>query len=213
MSFDEFWLKDRRRADGSRPPLFGGAEDWELNAITDKGVSLHAMGFELAARLLVEAAESKKEPIDALVWPIVFCYRHSVELQLKEALRYTIGLGDVDRGNALEVLADHNLASLWQLVRKSILDNDSAGEWKKDLGLLDKRIEEFHLRDPRSTEFRYPWLIDGTVKRSGDDEYYINLRQLREAMAVLTQRLNALVDWFDRVWEHVCEMRREFGSG
>ena len=65
--------------------LFKEGEDWWNTAIigTPGGLSLIAAGFLQAGDLLVEHVASTQMDQDSLVYPIMFSYRHYLELTLK----------------------------------------------------------------------------------------------------------------------------------
>ena len=79
--------------------------------VTD--LSLAASGYKDAADLLVDSLHEKGRN-DALVFPIVFCYRHYVGLRLKalaESARWFTGE---------EFKHTHNLVTLWTPVKQRL---------------------------------------------------------------------------------------------
>ncbi len=83
--------------------------------------------------------------------PLLFLYRHHVELHLKSIL--------LDAGELLddpqEVPVRHELVLLWERVRKLLLtiDGSSDGAWLERAGAI---IGQFDALDPSSFAFRYP---------------------------------------------------------
>ena len=74
--------------------VFASGEDWSMNASVNwgGGWGLYAIGYKNAGDVLVERVVEDRGEADALVYPIVFCYRQYLELTLKgvlvEARRY-----------------------------------------------------------------------------------------------------------------------------
>ena len=87
----EGWLEGEREMPWPRAgdQLFVAASDWWMNASVNLGSGnlLIATGYQRGGDLLVETVASNRHEADALVYPIVFCYRQYLELLLKEAPR------------------------------------------------------------------------------------------------------------------------------
>jgi hypothetical protein len=86
---------------------------------------------------------------DLLVFPILFAYRHWLELQLKSL----ITLGQHWRGENIEPTHGHKLASLWPQARAAIeaaFPDDPA-----DLDTVGSIVGELVGVDPDSMSFRY----------------------------------------------------------
>jgi len=111
--------------------------------------SFFADGYKLAGDALVKQVEGNP-PEDCLMAPILFLYRHWVELKLKELILSlkVFSVAEIIRPN------HHRLYDLWSIV-KSNLDclRDSSNE---DFILLDARIKELDSLDPEGYRFRYP---------------------------------------------------------
>ena len=127
-----------------------------------------ARAFAEAADRLLEMAAAQQESWEA-AYPILFCYRHALELYLKSLLP--------------ERAQGHRLNDLVQPL-KPYLD----GRYPADqVEWLTERIAEFDRLDPRSTVFRYP---DGATfaYKGGEDpwpETWVDFRRLQR----MTKRL------------------------
>lgn len=64
-----------------------------LNFIPDQ-FGIYALGYREAAELLGQRCLNSRAEADSLVYPLVFLWRHYVELRLKELLR---GLNYIDQ--------------------------------------------------------------------------------------------------------------------
>ncbi|TML00267.1 MAG: hypothetical protein E6G34_01905 [Actinobacteria bacterium] len=86
---------------------------------------------------------------DLLVFPILFAYRHWLELELKSL----ITLGQQWRGENIEPIHTHKLEVLWPLARAAIeaaFPDDPA-----DLDTVGSIVDELVAVDPASMSFRY----------------------------------------------------------
>ncbi len=115
-----------------------------------------ADSYREAGDALVAAAEDDTYSRNLLGAPILFQYRHYIELSLKSLL---LAAGELlDDPQVVE--PRHYLLSLWQKVRALLLRVDPRGDgpW---LVRVDNVIEEFDQIDPTSFTFRYPVDITG----------------------------------------------------
>ena len=135
------------------------------------GMALPTMGeladqYVLAAGLLVDAIV-RGDCEDYLVPnPVIFLYRHALELRLKWLM------GEAARTHDLNGLV-RDLASPAPVGRGIILP-----EW------LERRLAEFTAIDPGSTSFRYARTRDRSTRQDVpvDGEVFVDVRHLREAM-------------------------------
>lgn len=89
-----------------------------------------------------------------LIFPMLFCFRHFVELSLKSLIETYAGLVDVTLSK--ELLHQHELAKLWTEARRLIEAAESgAGEGDATLDNVERCVRELHEADKRSTLFRY----------------------------------------------------------
>jgi len=143
--------------------LLRATDDWE-KAVTfsapafDRHVHIWA-GYMRAGDALVEEAERESVDRDFLVYPILFVYRHGLEL----AIKWTIE----QYGRYVDVYLDHqnlnhNLWQLWGLCKQVIVgvgDNDE----DDDLSAVEQVVKDFHDLDKNAMAFRYSRNKDGTT--------------------------------------------------
>jgi hypothetical protein len=129
---------------------------------------IFARKFHEAGKLLAASMLSKGGYNDIDACPIVFLYRHAVELYLKAVVRYGVNLSDF-RGQKIEVdegiLFGHPLLPLLSAFRRVF---EAVGwTWESDVeGLstyaeFEELIREVDEIDRRSFAFRYPMRKDG----------------------------------------------------
>lgn len=131
-------------------------------------------GYEQAASILIDKASCTRFMNDSLIYPIIFLYRHMIELSLKELIE-TFG----GRVNITPELKGHNLAKLWQKYQEmcKALEVDDTDEASPH---MSKIINEFNEVDPTSTSFRYHVDNKGNVLDLKHRE--IDLVRLRDVM-------------------------------
>lgn len=106
-------------------------------------LSYREAGEVLTARVM------QGEMADLLVFPILFAYRHWLELQLKSI----IALGQRWRSEEVKPMHTHKLEVLWPIAREAIqtaFPDDPA-----DLDTVASIVDELVAIDPESMSFRY----------------------------------------------------------
>jgi hypothetical protein len=144
--------------------------------------SLAATGYKGAADLLVESLNAI-ERNDALIFPIVFSYRQSLELRLK-ALALALGPFSGE-----DIQPIHDLEKLWAPVKRN-LEHSIQDIERTALEAADACIREFAAFDPRGTAFRYP-------EFSKIPLHQIDLGNLQGAM----NRLDTFLESVAAMWE------------
>jgi len=142
-----------------------------------------AWGYKRAADILAEHVSAAVSGGDLIIYPIVFLYRHHLELTLKDIIRRGNELLDApvsQRGN-------HSLGELWKDCRSML---ERAG-MPVDIPEVPEAvpfetcIEEFERLDPQGVSFRYPEEKSGTpILLPGLDSIDLsNLRKVVERMS------------------------------
>lgn len=111
---------------------------------------LYHRGFRNGAEALIETLERREHGQDLLVYPLVYCLRHAVELALKMVIRGARNLLD-EPGDFPD---EHLLHNLWNTARPLLEEI-----WKDDKKAFDRVagvVEDLRLIDPDGEGFRYP---------------------------------------------------------
>lgn len=125
----------------------------------------------LAGRSLIEACKGEPGYRPQLIYPILFCYRHGLEMAMKWIIsRYGRYVG------VLEAETNHDLWQLWKSCKEVIIG--MSGEYKT-VTIVEKRIQEFHDLDKWALAFRYPVNKNGALIPLPDA---IDLDNLRDVM-------------------------------
>jgi hypothetical protein len=112
-------------------------------------------GYMYAGEALIDASNSKPYQRNSLIYPILFCYRHGLELALKWIITQYGGAAGVSAPRL-----DHDLWKLWESC-KAVFEysNTDVGE---DIQAVEKIIKNFHDLDKSGESFRY------SANRRGD---------------------------------------------
>ena len=175
--FDEVYKRDFRwPRKGDRP--FVQSENRHANAeIARHPHSRFVMmfeGYKRAADILVEQSTHDRFDRAALVYPIVFNYRHFIELSLKYIIAtYGGTVGIAANWN------DHELDTLWRTFGKVLKGYGNQDSNETD-PIVAEIVAEFAKLDPRSFSFRYPVDRNGKPVRLSEEE--VDLAALADVM-------------------------------
>ena len=212
---------------GALPPprksdvLFGPGTDWQANACVncfDPAIA-YQDGYRRAALQLAEHVCEAGRGQDFLVYPIVYLYRHHIELTLKSIINtaafvidYTLTEKDLD------TLGRHDLAKLWNLARPMLNPACGLGGSPElpldDLEGIESYIDQLHQHDPDGQRFRY-----STTKVKGHkakklsslpaELKHINIRNFAVGMEKLSDYLDALDMWIGDLIDAKLEYRAQ----
>lgn len=147
----------------------------------------YAKGYHNAARKLANLFLEQSSFNDCDGYPIVFLYRHSFELYMKNIIYWGIRLTDFKNSTIDSKLYNHHklveLSFLCCNILKILFPDDS------DIHDITKKIryyaDEFSSLDPDSFSYRYP------INKSGD--YSTNKHQI-VSITSLSINMNELLD-------------------
>lgn len=151
-SFSEILtMKNRWPKRGDR--LLRASGDWETAVqFEPHPMSRNAFlwdGYMTAGAALIDEAERRPQDRHGLIYPILFNYRHGLEI----AMKWTIGmygrLGDV----RLDEL-DHDLWSLWKKCQ-AIVESVERPDEDEALKAVEQIVKDFHDIDRAAMTFRY----------------------------------------------------------
>lgn len=132
-----------------------------------------ASGYQYAGGILCEAYENSKSKRSSLLFPILFCYRHFLELMLKGLIQLNAQLPASSRlkpprGHFLEGLQGTLGAELSDVAKSTTswtnakdvdgerIEGTQVGSVEDDLLLLKDWCDRFAAADRGSDRFRYP---------------------------------------------------------
>lgn len=185
-------------------PFGGGApsqDDALLNWGSDQRVGL-VIAYGFAADRLVERALEVGEQ-DLLIYPILFLYRHHIELAIKcvlETSRAYLRQSELLLGNfnAPDIVHEtkprrylHDLERAWADL-EALFEHLDIPANDKHIAQARETVKAFTELDPKGDAFRY---ADGSVGAGIRDVKRIGLRNLRATAATAGNALMGLNDW------------------
>ena len=151
-----------------------------------------------AGNLLIQACEENNHDGDLLVYPILFNYRHAIELALKWVIATHVKYSSLQIGK--DKHKDHDLFDLWESCKKIIIESGTESD---DISYVEQVIKDFHDWDKLAQAFRYPTDKNDIMIMLPDKK--IDLRNVREVMEGLATffkgidgRLAAHISAFER---------------
>jgi hypothetical protein len=171
------------------PPTF--VISFTPNPKGDFGV--FAKGYTLAANRLSGLLLDAPRFSDYEAYPLVFLYRHALELSLKHIIFSSVKLAafkyldEVDRG----LQNSHNLKGLSRTVKALLILLFPKDESLcQAITMVVETCDEFSEIDPRSDGYRYP--IDSKGQRSTHKHQVINLRAFADRMSSVLEDLDVI---------------------
>jgi hypothetical protein len=157
--------------------LLDSSLDWDRGVKFSKDeISRHVYiwkGYMCAAATLIDVSEGDRAERQILIYPILFNYRHAIEL----AMKWIIAMYSHCAGIEVGKIEHHNLWELWKICRQII---PSLGENDEALQAVEQVIKDFHDLDRTALTFRYSRDKGGTLLSLPDD--LIDLGNIRDVM-------------------------------
>jgi hypothetical protein len=173
--------------------LLRASGDWDrgVSFATDV-ISRHVhiwSGYFSAGAALIEAAENDHGEGQILIYPVLFSYRHGIELAMKWVIM-AYGRHTGVSGTGVE---HHDLWKLWTLCKKVIEDGGGTDE---AVAIVEQVIKDFHDLDKSALAFRYSRDRNGTLYPLPDTLIDLkNLRDVMEAVSHFFDGVDGLLDW------------------
>jgi hypothetical protein len=151
------------------------APEWRAGA--------QAIGYREAAKTLIDVILAGDPPTSrTLLHPLLFLYRHAVELRLKQLIA-EYGTEDARLG--------HELIGLWRVCRKIVEPYSNS----TDMDKAERIITELSAVDPKGQAFRYARSSKGHPIEIGFDEVdLVHLRKLMDDLDTLFFDLDVTID-------------------
>jgi hypothetical protein len=191
-------------------PLSQESGAWDTSFLTQilddqTGYSQHiyAEAYYHAARTLTRSLRRMRWGAlrrDAGIIPILFLWRHHLEISLKGII---VAVSDYQDENCPPIESTHNLVHLWGLARKGlaefVLDDP-------ELQNVERAVTSFSAFDPDSQAFRYPKLRGG--RRAAPGLRHVDPHQLDRAMTRVAKWLDLANYALDAMIDQRDEARR-----
>jgi hypothetical protein len=177
--------------------------DWQRDTVVGR-----MEGFRLAAEVLVDHVLQRRGDLDFLIYPIANCWRHHIELQLKNLLtalqRFLDEPNNPPRG--------HDVLKLWREVQPR-LASAFPDEPLNDMEHVDRVLRQVHTVDPDGQNFRYHRRTNGRLALEGVDR--LDIRAWHGGLIAVSNFLGGASDQVsyhqDLKDDYEQEMGREYG--
>ena len=130
-------------------------------------------GYMIAAKILIDNCEAGNPKKHSLIYPILFNYRHAIELEMKWIIRI---YGQHSTAK-IDDFRHHNLLKLWNLCKSIIIEIGSEDE---AMQVVEQVVKDFHELDRSGQVFRYYSSKNGIPVSLPD--YPIDLQNIRDVM-------------------------------
>lgn len=186
--------------DYSRGDLFRPVEAGESGAYVGINRNVHALslysaGYFEAASRLGSRLMTNGGCIDIEVYPLIYLYRHAVELATKYIHRV---LEDVFR-TGQRFQATHKITDNWNAMRPNLemaLHEDQFAP-RPNLNKLQEILTDLVAVDPVAEAFRFPQTKNGDEPAA--DLQSINLHAFCNALEYVRAELKQIIEWLDGV--------------
>lgn len=161
----------------------------------------YAEGYRRAGRILADYLRQNTFEADFLIFPLVFLYRHHVELQLKRLIPIASSLaGQVPTPNDRDQMGKHQLDRLWEILEPLLRELATKGFFitADDIEALDSYIRQIHSIDKGSFSFRYLASKTGQPSIDNHKHPYINGSVAAEGLEKLANYLFGLGELLDK---------------
>ncbi len=198
----------------------GDLRDWMnnacLNVMGNGDAYAYKAGYRRGAEILIEYVGERHRDQDFLVYPIIFLYRHHVELMLKRIIRrapHVIGpsLSEKEKQH----LDRHRLDLLWEDLKRMLPAVYKTAGWDEsdatDIERIGEYIRQLSEMDADSFSFRYAHSKKGDPSLPTDLKN-INLRYFGELMGWVADYLYGLDEAIGSMAETKFEMEAEWAS-
>lgn len=185
----------KRKSGSSTRELFGPRDDSHHNACVNyqrDPLHAYARGYLTGAKALVDQVKRDRFQLDTMIFPIIFLYRHYIELKLKLIIREGTQL--LDRPPVGLSDDAHKIGRLWSGAREIVEEVFDDGD-QAPLDKVTDIISAFERDDPHATGFKYP--EDKKGNRSIPEIRHINVAQFSEAMGEIETLIEGVADGID----------------
>ena len=157
-------------------------------------------GYREAGRYVAEAILEKQGTVDTLLYPVVFLYRHHIELALKTIVLLGARMFEEEE----QVSHQHDLLPLWKRARSYL-----ARHWSDQADFLnasEELIKELDAFDSGSYAFRYPVDTEGANSLPG-----ISRANVRHFAYTADKLADFLISCYGGLWDDL-DQKEQFLS-
>jgi hypothetical protein len=181
-------------------------------------LAVYGLAYRDAADALVENVRQRKWYSDVDACPIVFQYRHSIELYLKAIILWGAGLVRLQSGediNTDNLFATHRFRDLLPAVKRIFkeagwLDNRTSSVQFGTFAEIEELILAFEEIDPISFAFRYP--IDRSGNANLPEKFHFNVIALGQEAHKMLEMLDGAVTGVYEMFQTMASIQHEIAG-
>ncbi len=183
-------------------PLFAPSKHWQLNACVNQGLDAwyaYTSGYRRAAELITDALRERPHDQDILIFPVLFLWRHHLELRLKAIARSASWL----LGQDWKATKEHDLGQLFAaampLVERCFAEFAETLP-REQLAQARNALVALRSVDAQAMAFRYPEDLKGD--KHVTEPYHINfdvvdqyMKSIADVLDDIDSALSVFSDW------------------
>lgn len=181
-------------------------------------LAIYGLAYRESADTLVEAIRQRKWYSDIDACPIVFLYRHSIELYLKAIVLWGAGLVRLQSGEHIKtenLFVTHKFRDLLPPLRRIFKEAGWLGNEASEVQFgtfeeIEKLILAFEEIDPISFAFRYP--IDKKGDANLPENFHFNVIALGEETSKMLRMLDGAVTGVYEMFQTMAAVQREMAG-
>jgi hypothetical protein len=173
-------------------------------------IDAYAFGYSEAEKILVDETKKGNTTIDAIVYPILFCARHFIELTLKHQLSILSNINQIVNPTfRYKVENKHSISWLWaEFKRLSTIDT----RYEDLVRESDEYIQDFSEIDDNGETFRYPYSTDnnkhlGLLHCIDIIDFHLRFHKLNQVLKQIVILTDLLIDEY-RQKSFICKKSR-----
>jgi hypothetical protein len=171
----------------------------------------HATSFKEAAEIVLDKieADGNKPSNDIFVFPVMYLYRHGIEIILKSIIKVGVGLDFFRKEDVEEDVQCHNLAKLWNHAQKLLYHRWATAD-PAPCKATEAVINELHQSDPNGQVFRYAADKNGKPHRYERLPDHISVAKLKKTMDGVYNFLEATWSALEDDLQNELQMRADW---
>lgn len=144
--------------------LFQSGEYWPLNACVGQNggpyyYDDYSIGYFEAGKRLCESLVENHSRVDVVIYPLVYTFRHAIELGLKHLC---IVLPKLINEN-ISIKYTHSLFDNWNMVKPYLVKLPDGYNDQEPIQYFEKVLNDLIQFDPKGETFRFPKARDGQL--------------------------------------------------
>lgn len=215
MTGHEFVEQFENRTSYNHNDLFRPGSISDLNACVGNNggpydFQDYSIGYFDSGERLYKSIESNRYCLDVLVYPLVYLYRHAIELGLKHLVKILPQLFE----ETDSIQYTHNLKDNWEVVKNYLLrvfenygsyfeDGDSS--IKDTIAFVEKVLDDIIEIDSNGQSFRFPILRNGDF--SLKEISHINVKVFHDTMLEIKRCFEYWFNLLEIIWDDYQEYR------